>query len=189
MPTSTQRNEWQMTECAVPSGASIDFFRVSLDCEAAPSIGCGCRAKPVLNALRQVAGVQDACLSRAGTSLAVMWNSQANVREQDPLVHVVLVDAGLRASKIADQSKREALLQSLYSGRGWYRMHMLDTLSEEEAQIIADRTLRRATAQVKLQPGRAKELKALIADACARVLISNPYNSPEPRGADPAGNK
>jgi hypothetical protein len=167
----------------VLSGMSVDFFRVSLDCEAAPAIGCGCRAKPVLTALRQAAAVCDAWLSRAGTSLAVIWRSQASIEQQDALVRVVLADAGLGASRITDEGLREALLQSLDSGTGWYGAHMLDSLSEEEAQMIADRIVRRAATQAKLEGTQAHALKALIADACARVLTNDPANSAEGRAA------
>jgi len=50
---------------------SDEFYRVGLACEAAPDIGCGIRAKPILYALKACDAIAGAWLSRSGTVIAV----------------------------------------------------------------------------------------------------------------------
>lgn len=50
----------------------IDFYQVSLRCRAAPGLGCGSRAKPLLLELERNPAVAEAWLNRAGTLVAVV---------------------------------------------------------------------------------------------------------------------
>src|SRR5437867_7844416 len=56
----------------------ISLFKVPLQCLAAPQIGCGSRAKPILLELKQDSSVSEAWLNRAGTRIAVEWNPESN---------------------------------------------------------------------------------------------------------------
>lgn len=49
----------------------VSVYRVPLVCEAAPHLGCGTRAKPVLQDLERQLGISEAWLNRAGDSIAV----------------------------------------------------------------------------------------------------------------------
>lgn len=53
--------------------AQTSFYAVPLVCRAAPEIGCGSRAKPILQELRQHRAVSEARLNRPGTVIAVIW--------------------------------------------------------------------------------------------------------------------
>lgn len=53
-------------------GGEIFIFQVRLRCEAAPGIGCGLRAKPVLQDLERVQGIRESRLNRAGNLIAVV---------------------------------------------------------------------------------------------------------------------
>ena len=159
----------------------IGFYRVSLDCEAAPAIGCGCRAKPVLASLDQEASIREAHLSRTGTVLAVVWRDPKSARDKTNRVESILSEAGVSAQEVLEVAQREALLTEFCSRTNWYGVDVVDRLSEEEANVIADRFVRRTAAKVELRSLTAEALKHAIADACARVLTINPPNSPEAR--------
>jgi len=45
----------------------VTFYDVPLVCGAAPAIGCGSRAKPLLMDLEQRTAIKEAWLNRAGT--------------------------------------------------------------------------------------------------------------------------
>jgi hypothetical protein len=56
----------------------ITLYDVSLVCGAAPAIGCGSRAKPLLMDLEEQSTIKEAWLNRAGTIVAIVWS----VREE-----------------------------------------------------------------------------------------------------------
>jgi hypothetical protein len=59
----------------------ITFYDVPLVCGAAPAIGCGSRAKPLLIDLEQQTAVEEAWLNRAGTILAIVWSGPIRTAE------------------------------------------------------------------------------------------------------------
>ncbi len=61
-------------QAATPAHMSI--FQVSLQCPAAPQIGCGSSAKPILLQLEHDSAVREAWLNRTGTLIAVVWKSE-----------------------------------------------------------------------------------------------------------------
>jgi hypothetical protein len=54
----------------------ITFYDVPLVCGAAPAIGCGSRAKPLLMDLEQRTAIKEAWLNRAGTIVAIVWSGR-----------------------------------------------------------------------------------------------------------------
>jgi len=61
----------------------ISFFNVPLVCNAAPTIGCGSRAKPVLTSFEKSPNVKEAWLNREGTTVAVVWKNNLNAKCQN----------------------------------------------------------------------------------------------------------
>jgi hypothetical protein len=59
----------------------ITFYDVPLVCGAAPAIGCGSRAKPLLMDLEQRTAIKEAWLNRAGTIVAIVWSGPARTEE------------------------------------------------------------------------------------------------------------
>src|SRR6516162_9320562 len=57
------------------------FYDVHLACDAAPAIGCGSRAKPLLMDLERQAAIEEAWLNRAGTIVAIVWRDRARMEE------------------------------------------------------------------------------------------------------------
>src|SRR5258708_16867020 len=61
---------------AKATGLAITFYKTPLVCNAAPTIGCGSRAKPVLLEMEKNPAVKEAWLNRSGTMLAIVWKDQ-----------------------------------------------------------------------------------------------------------------
>ena len=59
----------------------ITFYDAPLVCGAAPAIGCGSRAKPLLVDLERQAAIDEAWLNRAGTIVAIVWSGPARTAE------------------------------------------------------------------------------------------------------------
>src|SRR6266536_1503893 len=119
--------------------STVSFFKASLQCLAAPQIGCGSVSKPILLQLEKEQGVLEAWLNRAGTTIAVVWKAEADA---EMLRNVTTELKEAHAMEIQGESRDDALKDFL-SGKGWYRGADVDRLSEEEAGIIAARWVRR----------------------------------------------
>ncbi|MBI4657581.1 MAG: hypothetical protein HY735_01820 [Verrucomicrobia bacterium] len=72
---------------------------------------------------------------------------------------------------------REKELQSFLSGDGWYRGVAVDSLSQQEAGIIAARLVRRIQTKVALSNGKATALESAFTDAFKRRFIREPKTS------------
>ena len=67
---ASARAEDTKTAPKSPSPDRLSVFQVPLQCTAAPQIGCGSRAKPMLLELERDSNVNEAWLNRAGTHRA-----------------------------------------------------------------------------------------------------------------------
>lgn len=159
----------------------VDFYSVSLECHAAPAIGCGCRAKPMLARLESEPAISQAWLHRSGTVLAVLWASPTNAAIKTRLVGAALEKENFVAGAPLDNARRQALLEDFSASVNWYRADTVDRLSEEEAEMIAARLLRRMSARAALSDERAQALKRSIAEACVRVLVEDASSSAQMR--------
>src|SRR5258708_13713204 len=59
-----------------PTDPAITFYKPPLVCNAAPTIGCGSRAKPLLLEMEKNPAVKEAWLNRSGTMLAIVWKDK-----------------------------------------------------------------------------------------------------------------
>jgi hypothetical protein len=59
----------------------ITFYDAALVCGAAPAIGCGSRAKPLLIDLERQTAIEEAWLNQAGTIVAIVWSGPARTSE------------------------------------------------------------------------------------------------------------
>jgi hypothetical protein len=143
----------------------MSFFRVPLVCEAAPSIGCGTIARPVLADLERQFGVREACLNREGTVLAVVWDEGA------PDVKAVL--STLHRHGIAGielQGAEYGRNCEAFAAGEWYRPTQMQDLSAEEARLIAARLVRRLEQKVSLSAGTSERLAETLERACSKAL-------------------
>jgi len=164
----------------VAERGEVAVFQVRLRCEAAQKIGCGLRAKPVLQDLERLPSIREAWLSRAGNLIAVIRTATGGgTKDADPALAV------FRKHRISVQSLRGArftkALNEFASRSGWHRAADVDQLSNEEARIIAARLVARLRARAALPEIGTRALEAAVAEACAHELIRNPTQSASAR--------
>src|SRR5213080_1294760 len=154
------------TKTGLAPASTVSFFKVSLQCLAAPQIGCGSVSKPILLQLEKEQGVLEAWLNRAGTTIAVVWKPESDA---EMLRNVTTELKEAHAMEIQGESRDEALKDFL-SGKGWYRGADVDRLSEEEAGIIAARWVRRVQAKTALAKDKAEGLQRALSDSLRKDL-------------------
>ena len=155
----------------------VSLFEVPWQCPAAPAIGCGSHAKPILMQLERDSSVREAWLNRQGTVVALVWSPDAKKKARREVEKTLKEQ---KASKLSGRKQAEALAE-FNSGKGWYRGAEVDRLSEEEAGVIAARLVRRVQGKTTLAPDKAKGLEAALADAVAKCLTGK---APVPEGED-----
>lgn len=159
-------------ESAVTAKANqISLFKVSLQCPAVPQIGCGSAAKPILLDLGRQAGVAEAWLNRAGTTIAVVWKSEGDPEARGKIAAQLKED---NATELQGKSRDEDLKEFL-SGKDWYRGAEVDRLSEEEAAIVAARFVRRVEAKTTLPKEKAEALRRALAGAIAKRTTDDKF--------------
>jgi copper chaperone CopZ len=148
----------------------VSLFKVPLQCLAAPQIGCGSAAKPILLDLERQAGVFEAWLNRAGTIIAVIWGPGSDAETRRNVAAELKED---HAFEMEEEAPRDAAVKDFLSGKGWYRGSDVDRLSEEEAGIIAARYVRRVQAKTPLANDKAEGLERALADALRKKLTGD----------------
>jgi hypothetical protein len=144
----------------------ISVFKVPLVCPAAPWIGCGGAAKPILLDLERQPGVLEAWLNRAGTIISVVWKPESNAEARRNVTAELKED---HATEMQGKSRDEAVKDFL-SGKGWYRGAEVDRLSEEEAGVIAARLVRWVQAKTPLAKEKAEALQRAFTDTLRKDL-------------------
>jgi hypothetical protein len=152
----------------------ISFYEAELVCPAAPQIGCGSAAKPILLELERHPQVAEAWLKRSGTVIAVVWKENVASRARGKIVASSFEQKKVREIK---SSAREQALQTFLSGHGWYRGAAVDRLSEEEAGIMAGRLVRRMQRLITLTEAKASTLQREFGEVMANKLTKG--ESPE----------
>jgi copper chaperone CopZ len=154
---------------AATTADRVGLFKVSLQCPAAPQIGCGSASKPILLDLERQPGVLEAWLNRAGTTIAVVWKPESDAETRRNVATELKED---RATEVEGASRDEGLKDFL-SGKGWYRGADVDRLSEEELGIIAARLVRRVQAKTALAKEKAEGLQRALTDALRKKLTGD----------------
>jgi hypothetical protein len=114
-----------------PTGNEIiTFYDVPLVCSAAPAIGCGSRAKPLLMDLERQTAIDEAWLNRTGTIVAIVWSGAARAAEVARLV--------FERNEIQYRARRDDKPSSFRKEGSWFRGAEVDRLSLEEAREIAE---------------------------------------------------
>jgi hypothetical protein len=152
-------------DAAAAPADRISVFKV---CSAAPQIGCGSASKPILLDLEQQPGVLEAWLNRAGTRIAVVWKPESDASTRSKVVAELKEDRAIEL----DGKPRDEAVKDFLSGKGWYRGADVDRLSEEEADVIAARLVRRVQAKTALAKDKAEGLQRALADAYRQRLTN-----------------
>jgi hypothetical protein len=156
---------------------STSVFRVPLACEAVPQIGCGVRAKPVLQALERDPAVHQVRLHHEGRLLVVAWAGKDADAAARRRVLSTLRSRGLKVVALRGAARANALSDLAANSSTWFRSAGVDRLTKQEARVIAARMLTRLRARAWLANSAAKSLEKTIAAACEHELILRPTQS------------
>lgn len=151
----------------------VTFYAVPLRCPAAPDIGCGSVAKPILRKLEDSAAIEEAWLNRAGTQMAVVWSEPRSSRERRSTIKSVLADWDLKGTELTGHEHAQAMRGFKAEG-AWHRADAVDRLSEEEAGIIAARFIRRMQAKTPLSDDKAAMLRSEITKTLKARFVGSP---------------
>jgi len=132
------------------------FYQAQLVCPAAPMIGCGSAAKPILLELERDPHVSEAWLNRPGTNIAVVWKERLASRKRAKIVRAVLNEQTVHELK---GDARAQAFQRFLAGRDWYRGADVDRLSEEEAAINAAKLVRKIRELISVTDEKATTLQ------------------------------
>lgn len=143
--------------------ADISFYRVPFVCNAAPSIGCGSRSKPVLFALEKSDVISEAWLNREGNVIAVVWTVESSLKAREAAIVSVFKEKKVNASKLM-MDDFATNLDSFSSKNEWYRGDDVDALSKEEAGIIADQLMQAIIVKTNLKESDQEIFKNEIQD-------------------------
>lgn len=160
---------------AQPHGdVNITFYKVPLACPAAPEIGCGSKARPVLTQIEQKKDiVAEAWLNKAGTVVGVVWKEGVSPEVRLAAMGSVFRSAGMEAP-ILIGPEQDGLLQSFQQKAGWYKGSEVRHLSLEESKIIAERLVNRVKRRISLPEDRVQVLQAELFNAL-KDRISKSY--------------
>lgn len=167
---------------ATREATRVSFYRVPLVCAAAPQIGCGSRARPILLDLEHLPPVAQAWLNRSGTVLAVVWEAERDPGTTTKEVNSLLQSKGLTPVELVGE-EREHVLEGFSTRSGWYRGEEVDRLSEEEAGVIAARLVRRVSASVVLPDQDAEALRSAFETVFRKRFLDGSRNSGKTRSA------
>jgi hypothetical protein len=143
----------------------VTFYDVPLVCGAAPSIGCGSRAKPLLLDLERQSAIKEVWLNRTGTMVAIVWRDEPRMEE-----------AGKPVFKRHEVDCRERLAdpqttQSFPMEGSWLRSGDVDRLSLEEAQEIAETLVALPAKERLISSEEAARIKSEIEAYFRKELI------------------
>jgi len=155
----------------------ISFYEAPLVCPAAPEIGCGSRAKPILLQLEREQSVAEAWLNRPGTIIAIVWKPETKRKQRAATFKAVSKKEELEARELKGSARRKTL-KEFGSRENWHRGSDVDRLSEEEARIIAARLVRRIEAKVSISEEKAKRLRAEFTDLFSRRFTGTQDGDP-----------
>ena len=144
----------------------ISLYQANLVCPAAPQIGCGSAAKPILLELERDPHVSEAWLNRAGTIIAVIWKGTPP-RKRAKLIHEALDESTVHELK---GNARAEAIKTFLVGRGWYRGAEVDRLSEEEAALNAAKLLGKIRELISIKETTTSALAREFTAVLARKL-------------------
>lgn len=150
---------------------NISFYKVPLVCNAAPTIGCGSRAKPVLLDLQKAPGIKEALLNRSGTTIAIVWEEGTALTLKKSLVTGIFEKHQIGAKElIADNYV--AALTSFEQRENWLKDSEVDGLSKEEASIIADQIIKAVKEKTALSVEQEKKIHQKVTDTFYEFFLN-----------------
>ncbi len=128
---------------------TITFYKVPLVCASAPAIGCGSKAKPVLQQLEKNNNVAEAWLNHTGTVIAVKWKPNINTTTGENTLQSLFKERDMKVELVSGK-EYDAMLKDFAKKTNWHRQGEMDKLSQIEAGVIATRLVARVNAKTPL---------------------------------------
>ena len=150
---------------------NINFYKVPLVCNAAPTIGCGSRAKPVLLNLQKIPEINEVKLNRSGTTIAVAWEDGTNSTLGQPIVDDIFKKHQLATQLLLGDDYLTAL-SSFDQKEIWLKGSEVDQLSREEASFIADQIVEAVKKKTNLTPENEKRLHKKATDTFFELFLN-----------------
>lgn len=154
------------------SNTSVSFYEAPLVCRAAPSIGCGSKAKFMLVDLEKYNdAVEGAWLHKKGTVVAIKWNVNTGETKKAEIIKAVSTshDIELTTLSLIEASN---YAKSFPNSNEWFKGKEVDKLSKEEAQIIAKNTIAGYKKDGLVKPSYEKQFQADIAKIYENLFLS-----------------
>lgn len=154
------------------SSTAVSFYEAPLVCHAAPSIGCGSKAKFMLVDLeKNNDAVQGAWLNKTGTVVAVKWNATTTESKQTEIIHAVSTSNNIELSPVTS-TEANNYAKSFPNSSQWFKSKEVDKLSKEEAQIIAKNTIAGYKKEGLVKASFEKQFQADITEIYENLFLS-----------------
>jgi copper chaperone CopZ len=154
------------------NNTGVSFYEAPLVCHAAPSIGCGSKAKFMLVDLEKYNNeVKAAWLNKAGTIIAVKWNTKTDENKKDEIIKTVSTNHNIELTTLAE-TEAASYAKSFPNRKEWFKGKEVDKLSKEEAGIIAQNTIASYKAKKLIKPSFEKQFQADIEKIYADLFLS-----------------
>ncbi|WP_295235000.1 mercuric transport protein MerTP [Sediminibacterium sp.] len=154
------------------NNTGVSFYEAPLVCHAAPSIGCGSKAKFMLVDLENYNdAVEGAWLNKTGTVVAVKWNTKTGENKKGEIIKTVSNNHNIELTTLAE-TEAASYTKSFPNSSEWFKGKEVDKLSKEEAGIIAQNTIASYKAKKLIKPSFEKQFKADIEKIYADLFLS-----------------
>lgn len=150
---------------------NISFYIVPLVCNAAPTIGCGSRAKPVLLDLQKDPGIKEARLNRSGNTIGVVWEAGTNSTLKHTVVTGIFEKHQIGAKELPADNYA-AMLATFDQKENWLKDSEVDELSREEASFIADQIIKAVREKTALSPENEEKIHQKVTDTFYEFFLN-----------------
>jgi copper chaperone CopZ len=150
----------------------VSFYEAPLVCRAAPSIGCGSKAKFLLVDLEKYNdAVEGAWLNKTGTIVAIKWNTKTAEDKQAEIIKTVSTNHNRELTTLT-QTVAKDYAKTFPNSSEWYKGKEVDKLSKEEAGIIAKNTIASYKEKKLIKPSFEKQFQADIEKIYVDLFLS-----------------
>lgn len=159
-------------DAVTPATGKLAFYEAPLVCAAAPSIGCGSKAKFLLADLeRNTGAVEGAWLNKKGSIIAVQWKDNISLSKR---MQVITAVATMHDMEIAPVSApTTAVYTKIFPNSAlWFKGNEVDKLSREEAAFIARNTIASYKKKRVVKPAFEKQFQADIEKIYSDLFLS-----------------
>ena len=154
------------------NNTDVSFYEAPLVCHAAPTIGCGSKAKFLLVDLEKYNdAVEGAWLNKTGTVVAVNWNNKTDVDKKETIIKTVSANHNIELTTLA-QTEATDYAKTFPKNSEWFKGKEVDKLSKEEASIIAKNTIASYKEKKLIKPSFEKQFQADIEKIYADLFLS-----------------